>query len=63
MSVYFQPVDLLPFRIEDARRQLELQGDFTFEALAILRDSEDERRGGHRIFTYENTTFRTLTSV
>ena len=42
---YFQPVDLLPFRIEDARRQLEADGDFSFEGLQILREAEDERRG------------------
>ena len=41
----FQPVDLLPFRIEDARRQLELEGDFSFEALTLLREAEEERRG------------------
>ena len=41
----FQPVDLLPFRIEDARRQLESNGDFSFEGLKVLRDAEDERRG------------------
>ena len=44
--VYFvnlQPVDLLPFRIEDARRQLELEGDFSFEALTLLREAEEER--------------------
>ena len=40
-----QPVELLPFRIEDARRQLELNGDFSLEGLQILRDAEDERRG------------------
>ena len=40
-----QPVDLLPYRLEDARRQLELEGDFTLEALTILREAEDERRG------------------
>ena len=42
---HFQPVDLLPFRIEDARRQLESDGDFSFEGLKVLRDAEDERRG------------------
>jgi hypothetical protein len=36
---------LLPFRIEDARRQLELDGDFSFEALTLLREAEEERRG------------------
>jgi hypothetical protein len=41
----FQPVDLLPFRIEDARRQLELEGDYSFEALTLLRKAEEERRG------------------
>ena len=39
-----QPVDLLPFRIQDVRRQLELEGDLTFEALSLLRTAEDERR-------------------
>jgi hypothetical protein len=43
--VNLQPVDLLPFRIEDARRQLELEGDFSFEALTLLREAEEERRG------------------
>ncbi len=38
-------MDLLPFRIEDARRELEHHGDFTFEALSALRKAEDERRG------------------
>ena len=38
-------MDLLPFRIEDARRQLEADGDFTLEGLQILREAEDERRG------------------
>ena len=38
-------MDLLPFRIEDARRQLECNGDFSLEGLKILRDAEDERRG------------------
>jgi hypothetical protein len=42
---FFQPVDLLPFRIEDARRQLEIEGDFSFEALTLLREAEEERRG------------------
>ena len=42
---HLQPVDLLPYRLEDARRQLELEGDFTLEALTILREAEDERRG------------------
>ena len=42
---HFQPVDLLPFRIEDARRQLESNGDFSLEGLQVLRDAEDERRG------------------
>ena len=46
-----QPVDLLPYRLEDARRQLELEGDFTLEALTILREAEDERRGERRYET------------
>ena len=40
-----QPVDLLPFRLEDARRELEVNGDFTLEALNVLRTAEDNRRG------------------
>ena len=40
----FQPVDLLPFRLQDARRELEDNGDFTIEALHLLRKAEDERR-------------------
>jgi hypothetical protein len=43
-------VDLLPFRIQDVRRQLELEGDFTFEALGVLRQAEDERRGKLHFF-------------
>ena len=42
---FLQPVDLLPFRIEDARRQLEQEGDYSFEALTLLREAEEERRG------------------
>ena len=55
--VYFvnlQPVDLLPFRIEDARRQLELEGDFSFEALTLLREAEEERRGKLLQLTAQN---------
>ena len=36
---------MLPFRIQDVRRQLEIEGDLTFEALSLLRTAEDERRG------------------
>ena len=42
---FFKPVDLLPFRIQDVRRQLESEGDLTIEALTLLRTAEDERRG------------------
>ena len=45
---YFKPVDLLPFRIQDVRRQLESDGDLTIEALTLLRTAEDERRGKNR---------------
>lgn len=38
-------MDLLPFRIEDARRELHENGDFSFEALQVLRQAEEERRG------------------
>ena len=37
-------MDLLPFRLQDARRELEDNGDFTIEALHLLRKAEDERR-------------------
>ena len=36
---------MLPFRLEDARRELEVNGDFTLEALNVLRTAEDNRRG------------------
>jgi len=42
--VGIRPVDLLPFRLEDARRELEVNGDFTLEALNVLRTAEDNRR-------------------
>jgi hypothetical protein len=31
--------------LEDARRELEVNGDFTLEALNVLRTAEDNRRG------------------
>ena len=34
----------MPFRLQDARRELDENGDFTIEALHLLRKAEDERR-------------------
>ena len=47
-----QPVDLLPFRLEDARRELEVNGDFTIEALNVLRNAEGNRRGKSPIYLH-----------
>ena len=47
---FFQPVDLLPFRLEDARRELDSNGDFSIEALTIIRNAEEERRGKNPIW-------------
>ena len=66
---FFKPVDLLPFRIQDVRRQLESDGDLTIEALTLLRTAEDERRGKNRhditqcflcTFDYLNDNFSEL---
>ena len=40
-----QPIDLLPCSLDELRDHLESKGDLTLEALKLLREAEDERRG------------------
>ena len=41
----FQPIDLLPCSLDELRDHLAREGDLSLEALKVLRDAEEERRG------------------
>ena len=41
----FQPIDLLPCSLDELRDHLVREGDLSLEALKVLRDAEEERRG------------------